>query len=35
MIVLLIAALCAFCFADAVMMPEEYELIEEDEDETN
>lgn len=32
MIVLLIAALCAFCFADAVVMPEEYELIEEEYD---
>lgn len=30
MIVLLIAALCAFCFADAVVMPEEFELFKED-----
>ena len=30
MIVLLIAALCAFCFADAAVMPEEYELMEEE-----
>ena len=29
MIVLLIAALCAFCIADAAVMPEEYELIKE------
>lgn len=32
MIVLLIAALCAFCFADAAVMPEEWELIEEEND---
>ena len=35
MIVLLITALCAFCFADAVVMPEEYELMEELRDETD
>lgn len=32
MIVLLIAALCAFCFAEAVVMPEEWELLEEEND---
>lgn len=32
MIVLLIAALCAFCLADAAVMPEEWELIEEEND---
>lgn len=30
MIILLIAALCAFCFADAAVMPEEYEIFKED-----
>ena len=29
MIVLLISALCAYCFADAAVMPEEWELMEE------